>query len=84
MTLPAALQTLIQSTQSFHLAIDINGNRELPAVLQCLHRLLVDFALRPRLVFVKSRALFQTLEAAQQERASVSVVGDVDAPHVTT
>lgn len=64
--LPAELQDVIQRSQSFHLAIDINGNRELTAVLACLRRLLRDFALRPRLVFVKSRAMFQELTAREK------------------
>eukprot|EP00977_Amphora_coffeiformis_P021507 scaffold9412_cov263-Amphora_coffeaeformis.AAC.1 len=60
--IPPELQDLIQrQCQSFHLAVDINGNRELPAVLACLRRLLVNLELRPRLVFVKSRALFHEL-----------------------
>ena len=64
---PPELHELIQANESFHLAIDIGGNRDLPAVLQCLHRLLVDFRLKPRLVFVKSRALFQELQAQRGE-----------------
>lgn len=60
---PPELHELIQANESFHMAIDIGGNRDLPAVLQCLHRLLVDFGLQPRLVFVKSRALFQELQS---------------------
>ena len=66
--LPAELESLIQNNKSFHLAIDIGGNRDLPAVLQCLRVLLVDFALRPRLVFVKSRALFQELSRRETDR----------------
>lgn len=65
--LPAPVQELVQRSQTFHLAIDINGNREVPAVLACLQRLLVDFALKPRLVFVKSRLLFQALSSTKQE-----------------
>ena len=64
--IPPELQDLIQRrSRSFHLAIDINGNRELTAVLACLRRLLVDLELRPRLVFVKSRALFHELMARE-------------------
>jgi tRNA (cytosine38-C5)-methyltransferase len=61
--IPVELQNIIERSQSFHLAIDIGGNRELPAVLQCMKRLLVDFALQPRLVFVKSRALYHLLQS---------------------
>lgn len=37
-------------------AIDINGNRELPAVLQCIQKVIRSY--RPRLIIVKSRALY--------------------------
>ncbi|GAX20360.1 hypothetical protein FisN_9Hh072 [Fistulifera solaris] len=40
-------------------AIDINGNRELPAVQQCIQVVLERY--HPRLIIVKSRALAQTL-----------------------
>lgn len=40
-------------------AIDINGNRELPAVQQCIQIILQRF--QPRLMIVKSRALALTL-----------------------
>ncbi|GAX26803.1 hypothetical protein FisN_9Lh072 [Fistulifera solaris] len=40
-------------------AIDINGNRELPAVQQCIQVVLERY--QPRLIIVKSRALAQTL-----------------------
>lgn len=60
---PIALEELLHRSSSFNLAIDINGNRELPAVLACLQRLLIDFELKPRLVFVKSRALCDELKS---------------------
>lgn len=40
-------------------AIDINGNRELEAVVECLQRILDVW--RPRLVIVKSRSLFKLM-----------------------
>jgi len=40
-------------------AIDINGNRELNAVLQCLDRVLKCW--KPKLVIVKSRSLYGKL-----------------------
>ena len=41
--------------------MDINGNRELPAVLQCL-QLIMD-QIQPRLIIVKSRELHQLLHS---------------------
>ena len=40
-------------------AIDINGNRELEAVIECLERVLKWW--KPRLVVVKSRSLYSKL-----------------------
>ena len=48
------------SSSSLVMAVDINGTRELPAVCQCLQVLLMIY--QPRLVIVKSRALFAKLE----------------------
>ncbi|KAG7341776.1 hypothetical protein IV203_026295 [Nitzschia inconspicua] len=45
-------------------AIDINGNRELPAVLKCIELVL---AWRPRLIVVKSRALYAKMMTQEQE-----------------
>jgi len=42
-------------------ALDVNGNRELEAVLQCLEVVLRQW--QPRLVLVKSRALFHCIKA---------------------
>lgn len=42
-------------------ALDINGNRELPAVLDCLEHVLSSDAASPRLIIVKSRTLYQKL-----------------------
>lgn len=47
----------LHDAQPSVIAVDINGNRELEAVQQCLKRLFQQF--RPRLVIVKSRALHQ-------------------------
>ena len=44
--------------------VDINGNRELEAVRECLGRVLEWW--RPRLVVVKSRALFQVFEEERE------------------
>lgn len=49
-------------------AMDINGNRELPAVLKCLHRVLNSGKEPPRLVIVKSRFLHaKLLEERKQQ-----------------
>ena len=43
------------TTESLVISIDINGNRELPAVLKCIQFVLDSWS--PRLVMVKSREL---------------------------
>lgn len=45
-------------------AIDINGNRMLPAVLQCIQVAMSKWA--PRLIIVKSRELYATLVEEQE------------------
>jgi hypothetical protein len=60
-SVPPELTDLIQRSTSWNLALDINGNREMSAVIKALRRLLVDLQLRPRLVFCKSRALYLEL-----------------------
>ena len=64
--IPSAVQQFVDqhASSAFHLAVDIGGNRDLTAVLQCLQRLLTLW--RPRLVLVKSRALWRVLQAQQQ------------------
>jgi hypothetical protein len=47
------------NSSSLVVAIDINGNRELPAVLKCIE-IMLD--LSPRLIIVKSRALYARLK----------------------
>lgn len=42
-------------------AVDINGNRELPAVLKCVDSILNSRLDPPRLVIVKSRFLYARL-----------------------
>jgi hypothetical protein len=51
-------------------AIDINGNRELPAVVKCVDRVLISGKERPpRLVIVKSRFLHaKLLEEKQRQK----------------
>jgi hypothetical protein len=52
-------------------AMDINGNRELPAVLECLQA--VWKLWRPRLVIVKSRALYAAVTgSSREERATAT------------
>jgi hypothetical protein len=46
-------------SSSLVVAIDINGNRELPAVLKCIEIML---ELSPRLIIVKSRELYTRLK----------------------
>ena len=46
-------------------SIDINGNRELPAVLQCIQLVLDSWS--PRLVMVKSRALHAKMVASEKD-----------------
>jgi len=57
-------------------ALDINGNRELPAVLECLEYLMrpgddvqldgVDWKL-PRLIIVKNKSLYMHLKKRENE-----------------
>lgn len=49
-------------------AIDINGNRELPAVLKCVGRVLNSGKEPPRLVIVKSRFLHAKLLEEREQR----------------
>jgi hypothetical protein len=56
-------------------AIDINGNREIPAVLQCIRHVMnpgknVDLSWKlPRLIIVKSRLLYHELKRQQGKEA---------------
>jgi hypothetical protein len=50
-------------------AIDINGNRELPAVLKCID-IMLDFS--PRLVIVKSRELYTKLKKDDGEEETTT------------
>jgi hypothetical protein len=43
-------------------AIDINGSRDLPAVLQCLSTVWNVYHWKPRLIIVKSRTLYERLK----------------------
>jgi hypothetical protein len=51
--------TTTTSTPSMVVAIDINGNRDIDPVLQCIH--LVMNQLVPRLILVKSRSLYNQI-----------------------
>jgi hypothetical protein len=77
-TITASSSTIIQQQQQQQqqqpykailsptvVAIDINGNRELPAVLACLNK--VASTWKPRLILVKSRALHGQLSLSQVE-----------------
>ena len=52
--------------QPLVVAIDINGNRLLPAVIDCIQ--LVMDKLKPRLIVVKSRELYSVLQQQQQQQ----------------
>ena len=71
--LPVTLQTLLDRPDcaSYNIAIDIGGNRPLPAVLMCLQRLLTDVRLSPRIVFVKSRELYHALLEERRQMVTV-------------
>jgi hypothetical protein len=53
-------------------AIDINGNRELPAVLACLTK--VSSLWKPRLILIKSRALHGQLSLPKVEDATLAAM----------
>ena len=64
-------QDVMQGGYPTVVAIDINGNREIPAVLQCIGHLLnpinpPDGWVLPRLIIVKSRLLYHALLAEQE------------------
>lgn len=63
--------TALQTAQPSVVAIDINGNRELPAVCACLEEVWKQF--QPRLVIVKSRELYRQNEVAKQYPLGVTV-----------
>ena len=52
--------------QPLVVAIDINGNRLLPAVIDCIQ--LVMDKLKPRLIVVKSRELYSVLQQQQKQQ----------------
>ena len=64
--LPVQLQ---ESPPPAIIAIDINGNRELPAVLQCLHCVWNVYHWQPRLIIVKSRTLYQRIQQQEQDES---------------
>ena len=49
-------------------AIDINGNRELPAVLRCIQLVLDSWS--PRMIMVKSRALHAGMVASESDQSN--------------
>jgi hypothetical protein len=55
----------IDTNQSLVVAIDINGNRELEAVQTCIQIVIQEW--KPRLIVVKSRALYANLGGQQTE-----------------
>lgn len=59
-------------------AIDINGNRELPAVLACLDAVWNRHVWRPRLILVKSRTLHARLLPDEQPCPLVRSVANTD------
>ncbi|KAL3903580.1 MAG: hypothetical protein SGARI_005312, partial [Bacillariaceae sp.] len=61
MDLPPSLQ----AGETLVVAIDINGNRDLPAVLQCIQLVM---AWKPRLIVVKSRALHAKMVIDEQQQ----------------
>jgi hypothetical protein len=65
--LPAAMARSISRPPDV-VAMDINGNRELPAVLECLQAIWKLW--RPRLVIVKSRALYAAVTGSSTKAES--------------
>jgi hypothetical protein len=70
---PAAMMSLLESQHKSSpspdvVAMDINGTRELPAVLECLQA--VWKLWRPRLVIIKSRALYAVVTSSSSRSSS--------------
>jgi hypothetical protein len=63
---PSGQPSPLAKKKSIVIAIDINGNREIQAVLQCLQIVMNTF--RPHLVIVKSRALHHDLKMNKQQQ----------------
>eukprot|EP00545_Synedropsis_sp_CCMP1620_P001174 CAMPEP_0119021232 /NCGR_PEP_ID=MMETSP1176-20130426/25577_1 /TAXON_ID=265551 /ORGANISM="Synedropsis recta cf, Strain CCMP1620" /LENGTH=289 /DNA_ID=CAMNT_0006975793 /DNA_START=32 /DNA_END=901 /DNA_ORIENTATION=+ len=57
----------LESLEPDVIALDINGNRELPAVLACINAIWNRHHWKPRLIIVKSRTLHQRVRDATTE-----------------